>query len=70
MPLVSLGPWYPLEVRYVMTDSEAAAPPVPTWLLWLFWGSLASAAAAACFLLWATWGLAVAMANDLWKYCF
>ena len=53
-----------------MTDSEAAPPPVPTWLLWLFWGSLASAAAALCFLLWAKWGLAVAMANDLWKYCF
>ena len=53
-----------------MVENEAVPPPVPAWLLVLFWGSLASAVVALCFLLWAKWGLALAMANDLWKYCF
>ncbi len=53
-----------------MSETEAAPTPEPRWLSWLFWSSLASAAVALCFLLWAKWGLAVAMANDLWKYCF
>ena len=54
-----------------MSDrQDIASPPPPRWLLWFFWGSLASAAIAGTLLLWARWGLALSMAQDLWKYCF
>lgn len=53
-----------------LNDETLRPPPAPRWLLRLFWASLAAAGVSLCFLLWAKWGLAVAMANDVWKYCF
>ena len=53
-----------------MTDGQETAGEPPRWLVWFFWSSLASAAMAGTLLLWAKWGLALSMAQDLWKYCF
>ncbi len=53
-----------------MIDRQGLAQEPPRWLVWFFWSSLASAAMAGTLLLWAKWGLALSMAQDLWKYCF
>ncbi len=53
-----------------MTDRQDRAQEPPRWLVWFFWSSVASASMAGTLLLWAKWGLALSMAQDLWKYCF
>ncbi len=61
---------YPQLADAPRADRQDLASEPPRWLVWLFWSSLASAAMAGTLLLWAKWGLALSMAQDLWKYCF
>jgi hypothetical protein len=60
----------PQRLEPVAADRQELASEPPRWLVRFFWSSLASAAMAGALLLWARWGLALSMAQDLWKYCF